>query len=187
MWGQALAVSSLAEMNDSDSDDKRCLHYLATSLVQIAGHGSQKLVSEFVRQAVDPNDDNGRASAREQLAKIGIGIFEGKTRRAADDGGDGRPRPVFGRTYLMVANAHQGLGRLFAESNWKGKAGASGVWCQSLKRIRGAVPNERQRIGGVAMACTLVPIEAVWGDAVPGEGGAGGVAAYNGVEAREDA
>lgn len=171
-WGQELAVSRLAELADNDGDDKRVIQHLGTCLVQLAGSGSQRLVSEWVQQAVLPPaavpSDEGeiegrRRSARDALARIGIGIFVGKDRKRGAEEAE-RLLPVPGRRYLVIANAHQGLGKLFAESGWKGRAGASGVWSQSLKRIEGAIPNERQRIGGVLMACTLVPIEAMWGD-----------------------
>lgn len=162
MWGRELAVSRLAELSDADGDDKRCVHHLGTSQVQLSGSGSMRMVEEWVGQAVRAGDMDGNLRAKEALARIGIGIVAGAFRRRdPGDEDDTRPRPVPGRTYLAIANAHQGLGKLFEASPWKGRAGASGVWSQSLKRIEGAVPNERQRIGGKTMACTLVPIEAM--------------------------
>lgn len=171
-WGQELAVSRLAELADNDGDDRRVIQHLGTCLVQLAGSGSQRLVSEWVQQAVatasvpgeEGEAESRRRSARDALARIGIGIFVGKDRKRDAEEAPDKPLPVPGRQYLVIANAHQGLGKLFAESGWKGRAGASGVWSQSLKRIEGSIPNERQRIGGVLMACTLVPIEAMWGD-----------------------
>lgn len=161
-WARELAAERLAELSDNDSDAQRCLHHLGTSLVQLAGHGTPRLVADWVAQAVRPaSESDDHARAREQLAKVGIGITVGRARKVGDDDDVERPRPAPGRTYIVVANAHQGLGRLFAESQWKGRGGASGVWSQSLKRLPGAVPNERQRIGGMTMACTLVPIEAL--------------------------
>lgn len=175
MWGRQLAVSRLAELADSDGDDKRCLQHLGTSLVQLDGRGQQRLISDWVDQAVRtaPSEsiaedaremEAERRKARDQLAKIGLGIIVGRERKRGDIEDEERPRPVPGRTYLAVANAHQGLARIFADSDWKSRAGASGVWVQSLKRIEGAVPGERQRIGRTVTACTLVPIEAMWRD-----------------------
>ncbi|MEA3053544.1 MAG: hypothetical protein QOG72_2447 [Sphingomonadales bacterium] len=170
MWGHMLAADRLAEMRDADGDDRRCLNLLATSLVQLSGHGQSRSVADWVDQAVrQTSDGDDQARARRELAKIGLGFFVGGIRkRSAEDESD-RPQPVPGRCYLVVANANQGLGKLFAETQWKGRPGASGGWVQSLKRIPGAIANERQRIGGITTACTLVPVEAVWGDPSPDE------------------
>ncbi|MEA3036817.1 MAG: hypothetical protein QOH04_2594 [Sphingomonadales bacterium] len=187
MWGGDLAVSRLAEMRDADGDDKRVMQHLATSLVQLTGHAAPRMVSEWIGQAakVVPDRASGdlardvdeeRRKAKEALARIGIGLMDGSAaRRKAGEDDEGRPRPLPGRTYLVVANAHQGLGKLFAESDWKGRAGAVGGWAQSLKRIPGAIANERQRIAGQLLACTLVPIEAVWGDETAPESAEAGV------------
>jgi hypothetical protein len=96
------------------------------------------------------------------LSKLGLALFDGsKVRKPKEDG------PIPGRRYLLVANTHQGLAAQFEGSHWKGKSGASGVWVQALARIPGAVRNQNYRIGGSQMRCTLVPIEAVWGDPLP--------------------
>ncbi|HEV2746635.1 MAG TPA: hypothetical protein VGW34_04980 [Allosphingosinicella sp.] len=171
VWGNSLAADRLAELSDNAHDGERCLHHLATSLVQLDGRGLQQQVSEWVWQASQPvpaDDVEARdrvARARDQLAKIGVGIFVGKARKGAGD--RDKPQPVAGRTYVGVASNHQGLARLFAESPWKGNAAAGGGWAQSLKRIANAVPNEKQRIGRTVMACTLVPVEAMWGAIEP--------------------
>jgi hypothetical protein len=164
IWGRRLAAANLAELSDNGNDGDRCLHHLGTTLVQLAGHGQQRLISDWVDQAMTPDiaaeADERRRSAREQLAKIGLGIFVGKARDGPLD--RERVQPVPGRAYIVIANAHQGLGRLFAETPWKGSAAAGGGWAQSLKRVPGAVPNERQRIAKKLMAVTLVPVDAMF-------------------------
>lgn len=171
-WGAELAVSKLAEMADADGDEKRILQYLGTCTVQLIGPGNVRSVAEWVLDAVCKTPrgvgldvateyDLKRSKAREALARIGVAIFEPKPRRLPGGGVD-RARPIAGTVYLAIANSHQGLAKLFADSGWKSRGGASGVWSQSFKRIDGAVANERQRIGGLQMACTLVPIEAMF-------------------------
>jgi hypothetical protein len=161
-WGKRLAVDTLAERADDQSEAERCLYHLGSSMVQLAGHGTPRLVADWLEEAAlplahgDTNKDPARARA--MLAKIGLGVFVGTARKGeADD----KPRPVPGRRYIVVANAHQGLARQFEGSHWAGRSGASGVWSQALKRVAGAVPNARQRISGMIIACTLVPIEAL--------------------------
>ena len=160
-WGRRLAYDTLAERADEQSEAERCLYHLGSSVVQLAGHGQPRLVADWVGEAGKPPGDMDAdpAKARAMLAKIGLGVHIGATTKGALD--DDKPRPVPGRQYIVVANAHQGLTRQFEGSHWAGRSGASGVWSQALKRIAGAVPGSRQRVGGMVIACTLVPIEAL--------------------------
>jgi hypothetical protein len=164
-WARDLHADTLAEMADDVSEADRCMAWLGSSLVQLAGHGTPRLVSDWVRQACDesgPEQQSAARTARDMLGKVGIGIFTGAKRKGEREGG---PSP--GRQYLMIASAHQGLAGQFEGSHWKGKSGANGVWVQALARIEGAVRGEKQRIGGVSQRCTLVPIEAIFGDPSP--------------------
>jgi hypothetical protein len=169
-WGELLKVETLAELADDVSEAERCLQYLGSSLVQLAGHGTPRLVSDWVQQAcTDSADPEARAEAtraKEMLAKIGLGIA-GQDRNSSPR--DRGAAAIPGRLYLVVANAHQGLAQQFEGSHWKGKSGASGVWSQALARIPGAVRNQQRRISGVQTRCTLIPVEAVTGDGVPAE------------------
>lgn len=167
-WGQLLAVDQLAETSDESDEATRCIHHLASSLVQLAGHGTPRQVSDWILQATEPlgvgmnqpgtadyaEAMERRRKAGDMLAKIGMRIVTGAAKaKAANDGG--RARPVPGRDYLAVAASGQGLAKLFEGTHY-----ADGVWTQALKRIAGAVPNETQRISGMACKCTLVPIDA---------------------------
>lgn len=174
LWGRQLAIDTLAERQDEQSEAQTCVNYLGSSLVQLAGHGQPRLVSDWLLQATGPVIED-RSRAVEMLNKVGLGIhIGGMGRKAAGVGRDGgadpnaRPRPVPGRTYITVANAHQGLARLFEQSHWKGRSGGSGVWSQALGRVPGAVRGEVQRIGGQPTKCTLIPLEAMHG-AIEGE------------------
>ena len=136
--------------------------------MQLAGHGTPRQVSDWILQATEPlgvgmnqpgtadyaEAMERRRKAGDMLAKIGMRIVTGAAKaKAANDGG--RARPVPGRDYLAVAASGQGLAKLFEGTHY-----ADGVWTQALKRITGAVPNETQRISGMACKCTLVPIDA---------------------------
>lgn len=164
-WGKRLAFDTLAERADEQTEADRCLYHLGSSTVQLSGHGTPRLVADWITQASLPDvvglENRNPATARDMLAKIGLGVFLGSSARGKGDADPDKPRPVPGRRYIIVANAHQGLARQFEGSHWQGRSGASGVWSQALRRIPGAIPNARQRLSGMLMACTLVPIEAL--------------------------
>jgi len=181
LWGRRLSVDTLSEREDDQSEAQRCVHYLGSTLVQLAGHGQNRSVSEWVLQAtgidaagkpkVDP-EAGDKARAIEMLNKIGMGIHVGRARKeAAGSGGEPRPRPVPGRAYIVIANAHQGLARQFEQSHWKARSGGSGVWSQALGRVAGAVRGETQRISGQLTKCTLIPLEEMIGAPTDDEGG----------------
>jgi hypothetical protein len=167
-WASKLNIATLAEAADDDSEAQRCMAWLGSSTVQLSGHGTPRLVSDWVRQACgDPKDEemSGARTALDMLAKIGLGLAVPRRRAEGEVVPPGRPVP--GRRYLVVANCHQGLAQQFEGSHWKGKSGAPVILANAWTQTPGAVRNEVQRIGGVATRCTLVPIEAMWGDALP--------------------
>lgn len=162
-WGMMLGRERLAETANLDDNPALCMAHLCTTPVQLAGHGNQRLVSDWLLQATEPmpagagadmlDETRGRRrTANDALAKVGLAAIIGKARKR--EAGDERPQPVPGRDYLAIAVNHQGLARLFEGSDW-----ARGVWTQAAKRVRGAIPGETQRIGGVSTKCTLVPMD----------------------------
>lgn len=167
-WGQLLAIDQLAETADESDEATRCIHHLASSLVQLAGHGTPRQVAEWILQATEPlgvgaaqpgtveygEAVDRRKRAADMLAKIGMRIVTGSA-RPPERAGTAREKPVPGRDYLAVAVSGQGLARLFENSVWN-----DGVWSQALGRVRGALKNQTQRISGLSCKCTLVPIDA---------------------------
>lgn len=154
-WAARMTIDTLAEKGDDASDAERALFHLASSLVQLAGHGTPNTVGHWIQRAApkvdaDHETREGAETAKAQLGKVGLGVLTGGTRKRAGDA----PSPIPGRRYIMVASNHQGLARLYEGSRWGG-----GVWSQALKRLPGALGNERQRIGGIVAACTLVPVD----------------------------
>ncbi len=171
LWGRRLSIDTLAEREDDESEALRCVRYLGSTIVQLAGHGQNRSVSEWVLQAaglgmdgkkkLSPEHDEERRAV-EMLNKIGMGMHVGRARKeVAGSGGEPKPRPVPARTYIVVANAHQGLARQFEQSHWKARSGGSGVWSQALGRVAGAVRGEVQRLSGQLTKCTLIPLEAM--------------------------
>lgn len=167
-WGELLAIDRLDETADESDEATRCIHHMASSLVQLAGHGTPRQVADWILQATEPlgvgaaqpgtmeygEAMDRRRKAGDMLAKIGMRIVTGSAKAKAAEP-NGKPRPVPGRDYLAVAVSGQGLAKLFENTTWN-----DGVWTQALKRIKGAVPNETQRISGMATKCTMIPIDA---------------------------
>ena len=164
-WGERLSISKLAETADNASEGERCVQHLMSTLVNLQGHGTPRGVSSWLWQAAQPTRDamyadgiapqeieNDRRQANKMLGKIGMRVIIGKPRDRKVD--DGRPQPVPGRQYVAIANAHQGLARQFEGERWAG-----GVWAQALKRLKGAIPHEVQRIDNAPVKCTLVPVD----------------------------
>jgi len=75
-----------------------------------------------------------------------------------------------GRRWLAVANSHQGLAAIYADSHWKSMSGTSGGWVRQLRRISTtgydgslikASAWSAVRLNGVPARCSLVPLTAV--------------------------
>lgn len=167
-WGHTMSLDTLAEAADSANESARCISHLGSSLVQLSGHGTPQLVSDWLLKATQVLPDsefasgydeirNEKRAAEMTLAKIGIRIYVGAARGADyDENLIAKSKPVPGREYVAIANAHQGLARLFEGSRWN-----RGVWSQALGRVKGAIKHQTQRIGGQATKCTLVPVEEI--------------------------
>ncbi|MGN6596096.1 hypothetical protein [Sphingopyxis terrae] len=165
-WGDRLSITTLAEAADNESEAVLCVRHLMSTLVNLQGHGTPRLVSSWLWQAAQPVPDYmmaGTAAADEvhdlkraankMLEKIGMKVIvAGAAKPGVGD--DGRPKPVPGRQYVAIASKHQGLARQFEGERW-----AAGVWSQALKRLPGALANQTQRIGNAPAKCTLVPVD----------------------------
>lgn len=163
-WGNRLKVSALAETSDNVSEAELCIGHLLSTLVQLQGHGTPRLVSDWLWQAAQPLPDvvwgsDGlervtaeKRAANKMLEKIGLRVMTAQLPKP-DAVDDGRPRPTPGMQYLCIASSHQGLARQFEGQRWAG-----GVWAQAVKRMKGAVAGQTQRIGNAPAKCTMIPI-----------------------------
>ncbi len=172
---EKLAVHKLAETADNTTDAVECVRHLRTSIVHLPGFKSAMGVNELVLQASLPLPAPGYASdygdvkqKRAEAAKV-LGRVGLKVMRPDDPDPDKR--------FLAVATTHQGLGKLFEDTRWKG-----GTWSQALGRVEGAVRNTSARIGGNSIKATWVPLKEIAthqadeDDDVPGHEDAGAVA-----------
>ena len=165
-WGNRLRVSTLAETSDNATEAELCIGHLLSTLVQLQGHGTPRLVSDWLWQAAQPLPDmmmvgtdgldevaGQKRAANKMLEKIGLRVLTAPMPKP-DAVDDGRPRPTPGRQYVAIASAHQGLARQFEGQRWAG-----GVWSQAVKRLEGAIPGQTQRIGNAPVKCTLIPVD----------------------------
>ena len=165
LWGMMLGAKQLAETSGAMNDGELCIQHLVGMPVALDTRGQQRIVSEWLLQASEPvepglplelqSETRGRRDAAQKaLGRIGIRIVTGtkRTREAGDD----KPQPIPGRDYVAIAVKHQGLAKLFENSDW-----VDGGWGQSLGRVDGAVKGETQRILGINTKCTFVPVDAM--------------------------
>lgn len=154
-WGERLKKSSLAECEGDRADHERCLSHLLTAQLDLFRSGERRTVGSWIAQAAgrDPEKTSAQdvKDANRALMNVGMKV-------------EARRIEGYGPTVhlLHVANEHQGLARLFAESHWATRSGADGVWRQALRRIPGAEAT-RLRFSGARSWCTSIPLERVLG------------------------
>lgn len=148
-WAQRFDKAGLAESEDDIADHERCLSHLLTSLADLYRNGEKKQIGAWIQQAVRmPGDED----ADKALAGVGLRV-------------DHRRSDVTHKAYqvLQVANAHNGLARVFADTHWAGRSGTSGVWVQAMRRVEGAQASKKVvRIDGVPVRCTEIPVDKIF-------------------------
>lgn len=153
-WGRMLDIKVLAETAGAEDDKMSCLQHLMTYPVMLERGGTQRLVSEWLLQAVctqkpgefDEDVQRKRREAQDALSRIGLRVVQDLKRLTP------------ARPYLAVASRHQGLSRIYEGTHWQGRSGAEGVWAQALKRIDGGVANYAVKMAGTTIKCTLLPL-----------------------------
>lgn len=133
--------ADLAERLDDAPDHDRCLMHLLTSPLPLLKSGSMRTVGRVVADAFRTEDEEHLADLRQ----CGLTIAREATGR-----------------FLAVASNHQMLARLFADTHWRARAGATGAWVQALRRVPGSrVAEHPVRFGATRSRATLVPEEAL--------------------------
>ncbi|WP_022729763.1 hypothetical protein [Fodinicurvata sediminis] len=152
VWSERLSAADIAEQDDAARDHERWLQHLLTSVVDAWRGGSKRTIGRLVEEAAEVRqyEQHGEfdyvADANDLLGNYGLRVIR------KDE-----------RSWLAVANSHQGLQALFHGSQWSGRSGTAGGWVQSARRIPGARWGQGclVRLGGAASRCTLIPIEAI--------------------------
>lgn len=140
-WAEKVRPETVSA--DDAADWQECLAHLMTSQVDAYRGGLRHPLGHWITIAARGSDPPGLGDEPgEILATVGCRMVWGsEIGRAATD------------RWLAVANSHQGTGRVFDETRWRG-----GVWRQALRRVPGAEPYGTLRVGGRVTRVTLVPI-----------------------------
>ncbi|MDR3418678.1 MAG: hypothetical protein P4L83_21100 [Nevskia sp.] len=142
-WVDKLSARTTAEVEEDVSDQDRCLQHLLTQSVDPYRNGGRKSVAEWVRQAAGKTVGADVREANGALGTYGLHVD-------------------LKLKVLVVADYHQGLAALYAQSQWQSRSGAVGVWVQALRRLPGA---ERARkvywFAGAVGRGTALPLDVV--------------------------
>jgi hypothetical protein len=148
-WCHQLKAEDLAEQDDNAPDHERFAQHLLSSVTDVHRNGSRRSIGELVRQAMrmpgDKDDMLAQHDAQRELATYGLKIV-------IEEG-----------VYLLaVANAHQGLAKLFEGTHWGARSGTGGVWSQSARRVPDARRSKNAlRFGEASSRAVLVPLKAI--------------------------
>jgi hypothetical protein len=130
-------VDEFAEHGE-EADHDLCRNHLYSSPVGAWASGAQALIGETIADVVNP-DGREQEHKRDLLARVGLRIEPGV------DGDAAGP-------YLVVANRHQGLERVFEGTRW-----SRGVWARSLFRVPGARKGKVMVFAGARSRTIWVP------------------------------
>lgn len=144
-WQHELAPERLIEREGADDEDRACLEHILTSTADMHRDGIRRSVGTLIADLAHgwtPGTTLVETS-HEALQSIGLRLIE-------EDGA----------LFLCVANSHQGLARMMADTPWQAVSGGEGGWKRALRRLSRATP-DNQRIGGLRLRATRLPIETV--------------------------
>ncbi|MEN2980965.1 Bro-N domain-containing protein [Tistrella bauzanensis] len=126
------------EASDRDDNARRCIERLLTSPTGQWAGGSQMTVRDLVHLAAF-GDLGEAAPARQDLRRIGVDVVV-----------------IEGAKSLVVSTRHEGVARIYAETQWRASAEGAGLWSQALGRLRGAKKGHTHRFTGVGPTKTVV-------------------------------
>lgn len=153
-WVSDLVDSRSMEEEENEQDQERCLSHLLSSQVDMYRKGERETVGDWVVRAagMGPVGTNVE-DANRLISGLGLKVVRGGLSKT---------------NFLAVANYHQGLSGIYANTHWAGKSGTMGVWVQSLRNLTGAAASKKPvYFGGKAGRCTLIPISTVIPEKVP--------------------
>lgn len=157
-WGEKLKASVMAERADDLADHQRCWQHLMTFSIDAWRGGSRRTVAQWILDAIRDQTDEPQ-TANLVLETFGLKV---RVQPALYQAISGEPSlPPAPRYWLYVANAHQGLAQIFADTHWTAHSGASAVWVQALRRMENAEASEPQKFAGVTIRATKLPIDSM--------------------------
>lgn len=162
------AIAGVAAKADEEeeADPHTCLLHLATSLVPQWRQGERSTIGSCAVAAKRYEErsrtmNGGSAKTDAEAAQRALSTVG--CRVVLDDKA----------WFLAVANTHAELGKLYQQTHWATRSGATGVWRQALLRLPGAVSAATSiRFGGWKSRAVLVPLDLLGGDGQGLEGDA---------------
>ena len=130
----AVIIGTPDHGRDDGADADDCALHLTASFVSTSPALAPRAVSDLIRDAFD--DPNG-GGPRRALGLYGMAL-------------------TCERGWLLVADRHPQLDRLFAGTRW-----AEGGWRAALLGLPGA-KKDRRRIGGKVARCVAMPLASIW-------------------------
>lgn len=143
MLAKALNFEALNDGNYRASNAEAMLNHLCSTPIEVFRGGTRMTVGQLVAIGAGvKKPENETAQPRpcqEALAALGIYI---------DGFESGTPSRTGSKARVILSNTAAGLKRMFADSMWHGRAGASGGWAQAMRRLKGAQKVASSRFGG---------------------------------------
>lgn len=127
---------------ENESDAKRCLNKLMTSVTDTWRGGTKKLISELIDSV---RQNSGDAVDDEAvLERNGMRIF---SRRSPTTGIESQ--------YFFIANQHDGLRKIFDGTKWAGKGSTIGGWVNALRQLEFQNQSAAVRCGKMTQRGTI--------------------------------
>ena len=139
---------------ENESDAKRCLNKLLTSVTDTWRGGTKKLISELIDSV--RNNSGDAVDDEEVLERNGMRIF---ARRSPTTGIESQ--------YLFIANQHDGLRKIFDGTKWAGKGSTIGGWVNALRQLDVQNQSAAVRCGKMTQRGTVFALN----DIAPTNGG----------------
>lgn len=157
IWGERLQAPDLAELQDDEADETRCLAHLVTTQLDLWRQGQRLTLGHWVLKAAAEEGyyvgEEDLAAVNQALTQYGVKVIRETKRRV-----DGKDVQVQGR-WMAVANYHTALAKLFEGTHWAGRSSTMGNWVQSLRNLPGAFGPRKAEHMGTSVKVTCVPIE----------------------------
>lgn len=149
-WSSILAAANVAEFEDATENWRGCLSHMLSVTPEPWRNSSTVSAGQILSDYWNNTAEGDFSTAKKQLAKVGLALVKvGRTSRP---------------NYLAVPNQGVLTRSLFAGSKWAGDMGAS-VWAGALRQAEDHLFKvDRARVNGVICRCTLLSLEALYGE-----------------------
>jgi hypothetical protein len=156
-WALTVAKGTRADKaEEGGGDAENFMRRTLGATVETWRGGERAQVGELIGNCLAGGGAPERHADNRVLRRHGIALVREKAL-----GRDGVERDWL---WLAVANAHEGLERIFAGTAWQARAGTEGPWRTSMKRFEHVlVPDKPYSFGGVKKRAVLVLVDEIRG------------------------